>query len=265
MVKSPFPGMDPYLEQDWLDVHSRLVTYICDQLQDRLPGDLCARMESRVLVEDEDESVEPRVRHPDVRLVESGSGGTAVLDRPTLSVVEPDMLLVEARPEPLTQRHIQIIDVQTGGRVVTSIELISPSNKRPGPAHKLYLAKQQECLAAEVNLVEIDLTRSGNRLSILPALWRLDRPPAYVGCVRKGIAPEEWAIYLLPLDKPLKPMRVPLRAKDEDVVLELQPLVEQAYHRGRYGNLDYRRPLEPPLNEDDTAIAERFLKEAGER
>ena len=50
------------------------------------------------------------------------------------------MFLVEARPEPATQRYIQIIDVQTGNRVVTTIELISPSNKRPGPARQLYLA-----------------------------------------------------------------------------------------------------------------------------
>jgi hypothetical protein len=69
----------------------------------------------------------------------------------------------------------------------------------------------------------------------------------------------------MPLDRPLKPMRIPLRAKDEDVILELQPLVEQAYHRGRYGNIDYSRPLDPPLEKDEAAVAERFLQEAGKR
>jgi hypothetical protein len=266
MVKSPFPGMDPYLEQDWLDVHTRLVTYICDQIQDRLPSDLCARMESRVLVEGEEGDTEPRARHPDVRLVESSAtGGTAVLDQPNAATAEPDMFLVEARPEPATQRYIQIIDVQTGGRVVTSIELISPSNKRPGPGQQLYLAKQEECLNAGVNLVEIDLTRGGNRLSILSPLWRLDRPPTYIGCVRRAKDPERWAVYLMPLDQPLKPMRIPLRANDEDVILELQPLVEQAYQRGRYGNLNYQRPLDPPLAKDEAEIAERMLKAAGKR
>src|SRR5207253_5915990 len=84
MAKSPFPGMDPFLEQDWLDVHSALVTYIRDQLQDQLPQDLCARMESRVLVED-DADEKKRPRHPDVRVVEThGRGGAAVLDRPAL-------------------------------------------------------------------------------------------------------------------------------------------------------------------------------------
>jgi len=258
--------MDPYLEHIWLDVHSALVTYIRDQLQDRLPVDLCARMESRVLVEVDDENLESRSKYPDVFLAEaSPSGGTALLNESSSIAAEPDMILVEARSEPATQRYIQIIDAQTGGRVVTSIELISPSNKRPGPGQELYLAKQDECLNAGVNLVEIDLTRGGNRLSILPPLWRLDHPPTYIGCVRRAKDSARWAVYLMPLDQPLKPMRIPLRAKDEDVILELQPLVEQAYHRGRYGNLDYNRPLDPPLDKDDAAFAEQILKAAGKR
>ena len=44
MKKSPFPGMDPYIEQDWLDAHTSLITYICDQIQEQLPAELCARI-----------------------------------------------------------------------------------------------------------------------------------------------------------------------------------------------------------------------------
>ena len=43
-MASPFPGMDPYLEQFWRDVHARLIIYAADQLQGRLPGDLRARL-----------------------------------------------------------------------------------------------------------------------------------------------------------------------------------------------------------------------------
>ena len=39
-MPSPFPGMDPYLEQFWGDIHHRFITYACDQLQITLPGDL---------------------------------------------------------------------------------------------------------------------------------------------------------------------------------------------------------------------------------
>jgi len=29
-MASPFPGMDPYLEQFWRDVHARLIIYAAD-------------------------------------------------------------------------------------------------------------------------------------------------------------------------------------------------------------------------------------------
>jgi hypothetical protein len=67
----------------------------------------------------------------------------------------------------------------------------------------------------------------------------------------------------MPLAQPLKPMRIPLRATDEDVVLHLQPLVAQAYQRGRYDSLDYRRPLDPPLTDTDAEFAQQVLKQAG--
>src|SRR3954454_5777316 len=68
-MKSPFPGMDPYLEQHWEDVHTRLIGYIADALQPQLSEDLIARMEEKVYVEDTDDG-EMRLRRPDVRVVE---------------------------------------------------------------------------------------------------------------------------------------------------------------------------------------------------
>jgi Protein of unknown function (DUF4058) len=84
-MKSPFPGMDPYLERKWSDVHQRLTVYACDALQETLPGDLIARTEERVYVERE-ESSRPIV--PDIAILdspgpwlprtESGGGSVAV-------------------------------------------------------------------------------------------------------------------------------------------------------------------------------------------
>ena len=51
---------------------------------------------------------------------------------------------------------------------------------------------------------------------------------------------------------------VPLRAKDADVALDLQPLVDRTYHNGRYDDvLDYGRPPVPPLAAADAAWAKR--------
>jgi hypothetical protein len=66
-MPSPFPGMDPYLEESWGDVHHRLITYAADQLQTTLPKDLRARVEERVFVESE---VPRRTLYPDIRVVE---------------------------------------------------------------------------------------------------------------------------------------------------------------------------------------------------
>lgn len=264
MLQSPFPGMDPYLEQDWLDVHSRLIYLICGQLQSQLPRDLCARMESRIVVDDQFEW-DPRDRHPDVRVVESkqSHGGAALLEALPAAAIEPDLLLVKLRTEPANQRFVEIVDAQTRKRVITTIELVSPSNKRSGHTQDQYLQKREECLAAGVNFVEIDLTRAGNRLSILPELSSVHPEPTYLGCVRRGTNPDEMALYLMPLDRPLRPMRIPLRPKDEDVVLQLQPLVAQAYDGGRYDTLDYRRPLDPPLTGAEAEFAKAVLQAVG--
>jgi hypothetical protein len=52
--KSPFPGMDPYMESRWADIHARLVVYASNQLNSQLPGDLSARIEETLTVEEDD-------------------------------------------------------------------------------------------------------------------------------------------------------------------------------------------------------------------
>src|SRR5437762_947009 len=64
-MPSPFPGMDPYLERRWRDVHQKLVIYIGDTLQPTLPADLVTRAEERVYVQSEEYSA-PRPIEPDV-------------------------------------------------------------------------------------------------------------------------------------------------------------------------------------------------------
>ena len=110
-MASPFPGMDPYLEQFWRDVHARLIIYAADQLQGNLPSDLRARVEERVVVEPgvgEERSV-----YPDIRVVERGRGRfTAVATDVDIAVLEPVTLRLEN--EPMTETFIEIIDVGSG-------------------------------------------------------------------------------------------------------------------------------------------------------
>ena len=69
---SPFPGMDPYLEQFRVTAR-RLIIYSCDQVQSQLAEDLYARVEERFVLEC-GEPV-PLARYPDVRVVEYPHGG----------------------------------------------------------------------------------------------------------------------------------------------------------------------------------------------
>ena len=88
-MRSPFPGMDPYLEAHWRDVHARLIIYASDALQGVLPGGLRARVEERVLLETP-QGIGDHPLFPDVRVVEYTSERTTGA-RPGvgLAVAEP--------------------------------------------------------------------------------------------------------------------------------------------------------------------------------
>src|SRR6266545_5729583 len=109
-MKSPFPGMDPYLEAHWLDVHNSLVHLAKAALQPQLGDELVARTEERIIVEDPIGL--PRAIGPDVRVVESGFRGAPARGSAGAAVAEPLVFDVEA--EPFAQRYIEIRDLTTG-------------------------------------------------------------------------------------------------------------------------------------------------------
>ena len=60
-------------------------------------------------------------------------------------------------------------DSAEGKRLVTSVEVLSFSNKTPGEhGRELFLRKRKELLASRVNLVEIDLLRGGEHTTAVP-------------------------------------------------------------------------------------------------
>jgi hypothetical protein len=261
---SPFPGMDPYLEVFWGDIHHTLITYSRAAIQKQLPGDLVARVDERVFVE----PAEGRARNiiPDVRVVERGrpQGGTLETGN-GIAVAEPLVVHLE-QDEPVRQGFIEIIDIKSGRRVVTVIEILSPSNKLPGPGRDLYLKKQEELRAGGVSLVEIDLIRTGERVLACP----FDRIPEghrtpYAACVRRGWKPLEIEYYRLPLRERLPAIRIPLRREDRDVALDLQAVLDRCYEEGRYDDIDYREEPGPPLSSDDARWADALLREQGRR
>jgi hypothetical protein len=253
-MKSPFPGMDPYLEEHWEDVHTRLIGYVADELQPQLSEDLVARMEEKVYVEDESDF---GTRKPDVRVVydpvpwspAAGQAGTAVIDQP---------MLLEPFGDPIRQRSVLIYD-SAGNRVVTAIEIVSPWNKVPGKGRNQYLEKRDQYLQSEINLVEIDLVRTGNWMEMIGP-YRVPKNGRSVYRVTvvtpEATGPLHWPISLRAA---LPTIKVPLRPADPEAKLDLQKLIEKAYTMGRYNRTDYTKPCHPPLDEPDREWLEGLL------
>ncbi|MBW3539589.1 MAG: DUF4058 family protein [Planctomycetes bacterium] len=266
-MPSPIPGMDPWLEQHWGDVHTSIVTYCRDRLQRALPRDLRARVEERVYLEYE-EGANGRHVIPDVRVVEyprSGPPRQASAGVATLVPTEP--IVVIRRNEPLTERFIEIRDFSTGGRLITVIEVVSPTNKERGRGQDLYVQKRNELEAARVHLVEIDLLREGERLDPAPrqGLPATRDCPYLVTAIRCVEDPSELRceVYPASMRERLPVIKVPLRATDEDVLLDLQAVLDDAYDRGGYDILDYRQPPVPPLSPQDEEWAHSVLSARG--
>jgi hypothetical protein len=177
-----------------------------------------------------------------------------------------DPLIVNVDSEPTTEGFIEIIDVGSGNRVVTAIELLSDSNKLPGVGQEQYRKKQREYLQGGVSLVEIDLLHSGDRvLAVPPSRIPMSHRTTYQMCVTRGWKPRSYELYAAPLTDPLPTIRVPLRPTDADVPLNLQALIDCCYRNGRYDDIDYRAAIHPPLMPSDAAWATELLSAKGLR
>jgi Protein of unknown function (DUF4058) len=264
-MPSPFPGMDPYLEAHWRDIHAGLIIYSRDALQGVLPSSLRARVEESVLLETPT-GIADHPLIPDVRIVEYPSRRVTET-APGVGIVVAEPELVEVDADPATETFIEIIDRESGNRVVTVIEFLSPSNKSPGRNRDQYERKQREICSSDSNLVEIDLNRFGTHALAFPLgnLKKSGRTP-YMASVRRSHGSGVAEVYAMPLWERLRTIKIPLRPTDADVLLDLQPLIDQCYRNGGYeGTLDYAVDPEPPLVGSEKEWAEAMLIEKGLR
>jgi hypothetical protein len=269
-MKSPFPGMDPYIEGHgrlWEDFHRGLIAEIHASIAKQLPERFAVRGEYRAYVVLNDNG--DKKQHglvADLGLYNVGRpeqapapGGSVVVAEPALSM-EPQTLRAFVAEE-YREAFLEIYEVEPEWRLVTGIEVLSPSNKRPEtPGWVQYTRKRQALLMGEANFVEIDLLRGGTRMPMLDP-WPNSPYTLLVARREKAPSCKVWpAHYRLPL--PAIP--VPLTAPHPDVTLELQPLVEAVYARSRYDySIDYSKPLSPPLSEGEAAWLAQRLSQRG--
>ncbi len=238
-MKSPFPGMDPYLCGRWSDIRVSLFAQISEAIQGMLPKALRSRIQEYVI----DTSQE------DNTLLSSAAG--------TLHIYAP--------PE-IEHAEIHVIDITNGNRVVTAIEILSPWNKA-SDFNKDYLKKLRDYEDAEVNVVEIDLLRNPGRSYMRFSHGDLspERRSPYFISIGDAQDPGGWDVYSVSLRAPLPTIPIPLRPQDKPVLLDLQPLIERVYKAGGHDDIDYAKPLDPPLSREDSQWADELLRAAGKR
>ena len=265
-MPSPFPGMDPYLEDPglWPDVHARLISITSDFLGQTIRPKYYVRIEQRVYISNETD-VGRTVMVPDVRIGsrpgQEGSpfvpgGGTAV-------EVAESVEAITLMEEEIRESYIEIID-RLDRTVVTVIEVLSPTDKVPGSrGRESYDRKRLEVMNSPTSLVEIDLLRTG--LSI-PVYSKFPRHEYLVHVSRTGGERSVGRLWPIRLSQKLPAISVPLKPEDGFARLDLQAVLNAAYDRAGYDlELDYRADPIPPLEGEWNAWAHRVLQKKGLR
>ena len=267
-MPSPFPGMDPFLEGPdvFPDLHNDLIFGVKEALQSRLPEPYFASTEARIWVESSQRTI-----RPDVSLLrgtrgtptdDDAGGGTAVAAPP---IVQPVVVFVPE--DEITETFLQIFAVHGERRLVTSIEVLSPTNKQAGETGRdLYLRKQRELRQSEVNLVEIDLLRGGMPTTAVPRQHAFDSAGEfdYHVCVRKFHEKGKYMVYPILLHQALPEVSIPLLPGTPSVVIDLQAIFNRVYDAGPYHrSVDYSGEPTPPLNSMQSEWARKLLRGKG--
>lgn len=261
-MPSPFPGIDPYLGQVgiWPSLHGQLINNAFEALQPVLLPRYIAVTGVRVYIEPAKQErtpdvyvVAPRVPEPQPR------AGVAVAERvAVVSLPEPEWVASDPGIE-VREPYIEIRDL-AGNEVITVIEILSPTNKAPGPGRDAYRAKQGEVLLSTANLVEIDLLRAGWPTVAAPP--DAVREGEYLVCTRRLQRPGGFEVVRFGVRDPLPAVAVPLRPGEPDVLLDLAGVFARCYDTGAYAyRVDYTRPPDPPLPPEEAAWAQALLSE----
>jgi hypothetical protein len=252
-MPSPFPGMNPYLEQDdaWHDFHEKVLPAIAERLVAQVRPNYIVKIDEHVYVH------------------ELPSESRRLLGRADLSVGRPttagdargaDVGLLEAPiqvqlPAQDIERlaFLEIRD-RRSRELITVVELLSPANKRPGPDREQYLAKRQGLLSSRAHLVEIDLLRGGRPMPLG------DRPEcAYSVLISRVEDRPQAGFWPIGLRDRLPTIPVPLRRPDGDARLDLQAVLEQVYDASGYEDYIYSGAPDPPLAPEDRAWADALV------
>jgi len=221
-MPSPFPGMNPYLEDAdvWHDFHCHFSVCCSHAIVSQVRPAYIVRLGQHVYTHE----IPVGLRHP----------GLAEVD-------------VER------ESYIEIRD-RVSRELITIVEIVSHPNKRPGPHREQHLAEREQLLAGPVHLVELDLLREHPR-------FPLENLPycEYYGLVSRSQKRPSAEIWPIRFRESLPEIPIPLRPSDPEAHLDLQAVLHGVYDAAGYEYYVYGTPLQQPLSLDDAAWARQFV------
>ncbi len=258
-MPSPFPGMNPYFEQPglWRGFHTSLIVKMMDALGPAAAPRYFVNVEESLYIE------QPHTDRSELFAVADNAisrnedathpTGTATLAAPASAPITG-----RVRLGAITRKHrwLTIRDSQTR-RVVTVVELFSPSNKSPGDDREQYLRKRRRILRSAAHLVEIDLLRGGERMPV-------DDAPESAYRVLVSRRPQRPDVQVWPVGvrQPLPPIPIPLHTDEPELALDLKPLIDAVYDGGAYRHQLYAGRPSPLLPADDATWAAEIARAA---
>ncbi len=252
---SPFPGMDPYIEDpdEWRDFHTDYIISIRDLLARQVSPAFLVRVEERVDIIDFS-SPNQRFIEPDTYIV---SKPARQLREALTTTITPAIYIEPFFTERVVERYIELRDAKSR-EVVTVIEILSPTNKIPDTKGlEAFQKKRETVMRSHTHWIEIDLLREGERFAL--AANRSD----YMALLKRAQVERPYEVWFFNLRDKMPTIAVPLRPPFNDVPLNLQTAFNMTYERARYADdLDYaNEPPEPRLKDQDAEWVRERVRE----
>lgn len=254
--------MNPYLENPdrWPTVHNRLIVGLADLLTPLLLPKYQVDIDKRVyevtglntvLIGRPDVTVQ-QSRHPR-QIPEAIASRASAVTKAPIRVTLP-------MPEEMREPYLEVKDAETQ-RVVTTLEILSPSNKH-GEGRQRYIEKRQKILNSQTHLIEIDLLTQGEPLPLAQGNVESD----YRILVSRSPSRPAADLYPFNLPEPIPEFPLPLAPEDSEPTIDLQTLLQQVYDRSGYDYfIDYQQDVTLLLPDKALAWIDRLLQEKGLR
>lgn len=259
-MPSPFPGMNPYLEHPdrWPTVHNRLIVGLADLLTPQLLPKYQVDIDKRVY-----ETVGPStvlIGRPDVTVQQSKIDRDMKSRQASVDLAKSPVQVTLPMTEEIHEPYLEVKDAETQ-RVVTTIEVLSPTNKR-GDGRLKYLEKRNKILKTQTNFIEIDLLTQGEPLPLAESGINSHYRLLVSRATQRPIA----NLYPFDLPETIPSFPIPLTSGDLEPTVDLQMLLNDIYDRSGYDYfIDYQQDIGLPLAKKDIEWINEQLTKQGLR